>query len=126
MVEILIGLCVLAINTVTGAMVLTLAFRIFDDTLRGQYLKEAFFASLRYTAIVNGALFLVSLMGILVGSIELVGFLSLVVTVGSVVLMAKMFALGLFELIVMYIILFLVSLGITAFAETLNWGFSFG
>lgn len=126
MLEILIGLCVLAINTVIGAMVLTLAFKIFDDTLRGEYLKEAFFAALRYTAIVNGALFLVSLIGMLVGSIELVGFLSLVVTVGSVVLMAKMFALGLIELIVMYIILFFVGLGIVSLAETLNWGFLLG
>ena len=126
MVEIFVALCVFVINTIVGALVLTLAFKLFDDSLRGQYLKEAFFASLRYNALVNGALFLVGVIGMVAGSVELIGFLSLLVSIGSIVLMAKMFALGLKELIVMYCILFLVSLGIVSLAVTLNWGFSFG
>ena len=126
MVEIFVALCVFVFNTIVGALVLTLAFKLFDDSLRGQYLKEAFFASLRYNALVNGALFLVGVIGMVAGSVELIGFLSLLVSIGSIVLMAKMFALGLKELIVMYCILFLVSLGIVTLAETLNWGFSFG
>ena len=66
------------------------------------------------------------IIGMVAGSVELIGFLSLLVSIGSIVLMAKMFALGAKELIVMYCILFLVSLGIVSLAETLNWGFSFG
>ena len=126
MVEILVSLGVFTINTFVGALVLTLAFKIFDDTLRGEYLKEAFWAWLRYNAIVNGAYFVAGLIGMIAGSVGLVGLLSLLVMIGSVVLMAKMFAFGLKELIVMYIILCLVNLGIVSFAETLNCGFSFG
>ena len=50
----------------------------------------------------------------------------MLVWIGSIVLMAKMFAFGLKQLIVMYCILFLGCLGIVSLAETLNWGFSFG
>lgn len=129
MTDILVTLFVFGVNTIVASLVLTLAFKIFDDSLRGEYLKEAFFASLRYNAIVNGAYLLVALIGMIagsVGSVVLVGFLSFLVWIGSIVLMAKMFAFGLKELIVMYTILSLVGLGIVSLAETLNWGFSFG
>ena len=68
MTEVLVSLVVFCINMFSGALLLTVVFKLFDDTLRGEYLKEAFLASLRYTAIVNRAAFLVYVIGILVVS----------------------------------------------------------
>ena len=124
MTEVLVGLGMFCINMFSGALVLTIAFKIFDDTLRGQYLKEAFLASLRYNAIVNGALFLVFVIGMVVDSAGLTSFLGCIVSIGSVVLMAKMFELGLKEVIVMYIILWFVGFGIIVMAATAIWGVS--
>ena len=109
MTEVLVLLVVFCINMFSGALLLTVVFKLFDDTLRGEYLKEAFLASLRYTAIVNGAAFLVYVIGMLVVSPALTLCLGLAL---SIVLMAKMFALGLKELFVISFLLWLVGYGI--------------
>ncbi|MCH2362692.1 MAG: hypothetical protein MK329_16695 [Pirellulales bacterium] len=112
MTEVLVSLVVFCINMFSGALLLTVVFKLFDDTLRGEYLKEAFLASLRYTAIVNGAAFLVYVIGMLVVSPALTLCLGLALSIGSMVLMAKMFALGLKELFVISFLLWLVGYGI--------------
>ena len=112
MTEVLVLLVVFCINMFSGALLLTVVFKLFDDTLRGEYLKEAFLASLRYTAIVNGAAFLVYVIGMLVVSPALTLCLGLALSIGSMVLMAKMFALGLKELFVISFLLWLVGYGI--------------
>ena len=112
MTEVLVLLVVFCINMFSGALLLTVVFKLFDDTLRGEYLKEAFLASLRYTAIVNRAAFLVYVIGILVVSPALTLCLGLALSIGSMVLMAKMFALGLKELFVISFLLWLVGYGI--------------
>ena len=45
MTEVLVSLVVFCINRSSGALLLTVVFKIFDDTLRGEYLREAFLAS---------------------------------------------------------------------------------
>ena len=112
MTEVLVLLVVFCINMFSGALLLTVVFKLFDDTLRGEYLKEAFLASLRYTAIVNGAAFLVYVTGMLVVSPALTLCLGLALSIGSMVLMAKMFALGIKELFVISFLLWLVGYGI--------------
>jgi|TARA_B100000530_G_scaffold252943_1_gene166828 hypothetical protein len=112
MTEVLVLLVVFCINMFSGALLLTVVFKLFDDTLRGEYLKEAFLASLRYTAIVNGAAFLVYVIGMLVVSPALTLCLGLALSIGSMVLMAKMFALGLKELFVISFLMWLVGYGI--------------
>ena len=112
MTEVLVLLVVFCINMFSGALLLTVVFKLFDDTLRGEYLKEAFLASLRYTAIVNGAAFLVYVTGMLVVSPALTLCLGLALSIGSMVLMAKMFALGLKELFVISFLMWLVGYGI--------------
>ena len=112
MTEVLVLLVVFCINMFSGALLLTVVFKLFDDTLRGEYLKEAFLASLRYTAIVNGAAFLVYVIGMFVVSPALTLCLGLALSIGSMVLMAKMFALGLKELFVISFLLWLVGYGI--------------
>ena len=112
MTEVLVSLVVFCINMFSGALLLTVVFKLFDDTLRGEYLKEAFLASLRYTAIVNGAAFLVYVTGMLVVSPALTLCLGLALSIGSMVLMAKMFALGIKELFVISFLLWLVGYGI--------------
>ena len=112
MTEVLVLLVVFCINMFSGALLLTVVFKLFDDTLRGEYLKEAFLASLRYTAIVNGAAFLVYVIGMLVVSPALTLCLGLALSIGSMVLMAKMFALGLKDLFVISFLLWLVGYGI--------------
>ena len=112
MTEVLVLLVVFCINMFSGALLLTVVFKLFDDTLRGEYLKEAFLASLRYTAIVNRAAFLVYVIGMLVVSPALTLCLGLALSIGSMVLMAKMFALGLKELFVISFLLWLVGYGI--------------
>ena len=83
MTEVLVLLVVFCINMFSGALLLTVVFKLFDDTLRGEYLKEAFLASLRYTAIVNGAAFLVYVIGMLVVSPALTLCLGLALSIGS-------------------------------------------
>ena len=83
MTEVLVSLVVFCINRSSGALLLTVVFKIFDDTLRGEYLKEAFLASLRYTAIVNGAAFLVYVIGMFVVSPALTLCLGSAVSIGS-------------------------------------------
>ena len=112
MTEVLVLLVVFCINMFSGALLLTVVFKLFDDTLRGEYLKEAFLASLRYNAIVNGAAFLVYVIGMLVVSPALTLCLGLALSIGSMVLMAKMFALGLKELFVISFLMWLVGYGI--------------
>ncbi len=112
MTEVLVLLVVFCINMFSGALLLTVVFKLFDDTLRGEYLKEAFLASLRYTAIVNGAAFLVYVTRMLVVSPALTLCLGLALSIGSMVLMAKMFALGLKELFVISFLMWLVGYGI--------------
>ena len=112
MTEVLVLLVVFCINMFSGALLLPVVFKLFDDTLRGEYFKEAFLASLRYNAIVNGAAFLVYVIGMLVVSPALTLCLGLALSIGSMVLMAKMFALGLKELFVISFLLWLVGYGI--------------